>query len=60
MKKNLRQFLINILDDEDGIAQATYDGFAEHIPDDIKAAVKAADGRVFLGVDDAADLRAVI
>jgi hypothetical protein len=60
MKKNLRQFLINILDDENGISQAAYDGFAEHIPDDIKAAAKGVEGRVFLGEDDAIELRAVI
>lgn len=54
-----RSFLINVLDDENGISQEAYDSVRGSVPDDVAKAVQGQDGRVFLGESDAAELRSI-
>jgi hypothetical protein len=62
-KQLLRDTIINLLDDEEGINEAAYQGVneicCEHNWTDIADAVEGTKGRYFLGEDDVEDLRKV-
>jgi hypothetical protein len=57
----IRQMIINLLDDEDGINDPGFDGIYILAKDtgneDVVKFARAQDGRWFIGENDAADLR---
>jgi hypothetical protein len=63
-KQTLRLTIINLLDDEQGINESGYKGIDELCCEngwmDITDNVNNANGRFYLGEDDADDLRAVV
>jgi hypothetical protein len=62
-KQLLRDTIINLLDDENGINDKAHDGVLEiceeHGWSDINQATEFQDGRAFLNEDDAEELRKV-
>jgi len=62
-KQSLRKFIINLLDDEDGINSVSHDSVieicAENGWNDITQATEFEEGRAFLWEADAEDLRKV-
>ena len=62
-KQTLRNTIINLLDDENGISSAAYEGVNELLCEndwtDIVDAVEAGNDRYFLGEDVADELRKV-
>lgn len=62
-KQLLRNTIINLLDDENGINDKAHDGVLEiceeHGWDDITKATELQEGRAFLNEDDAEELRQV-
>lgn len=62
-KQFLRNTIINLLDDENGINDKAHNGVLEiceeHGWSDINQATELQNGRAFLNEDDAEDLRAV-
>ena len=62
-KQTLRNTIINLLDDENGVNSAGHDGLLELCIEngwnDITAATELQENRAFLNEDDADDLRKV-
>jgi hypothetical protein len=63
-KQFLRNTIIDLLDDENGINSKAHDGVLEICNEngwnDINEATELQDGRAFLNEDDAEDLRQVV
>lgn len=63
-KQFLRNTIINLLDDENGINSLAHDGILEICNengwDDITKATELQNGRAFLNEDDAEDLKKVV
>lgn len=63
-KQSLRTFILDLLDDDDGINEKAYQTVVELCVEngweDICRAVESQDERVFIGEDDADELRKVV
>lgn len=64
MNNKLRQTIINLLDDENGVNETGYRGIQEICGnnqwDDITSKVESTEGRFYLNEDDAIDLRLIV